>query len=250
NYYSKNEGNNENLLKVLPEIADPTPEYQEALLTIKAKVALSEKNYQQFEQYFEEIKTLEIYDQAALSLKKMMILLDAKELVLLDKELALYGDLLGINNGAYLAYLKAMSAFGREDYETMIDIFQAEIRANPQDAIAYNALGFSLVEIDPANAKPALPFISKANLLMPNQDFIEDSLAWTYYQLGDLTRAKKYIEKAYHKNKDPEIIAHYIVILDALGETDKAKELYHKFDLFFGKSEKREVLQQHLKWVE
>ena len=249
-YFSEILGNSENLLKVLPEIADPTPEYQEALLTIKAKVALSEKNYQQFEQYFEEIKTLEIYDQAALSLKKMMILLDAKELVLLDKELALYGDLLGINNGAYLAYLKAMSAFGREDYETMIDIFQAEIRANPQDAIAYNALGFSLVEIDPANAKTALPFISKANLLMPNQDFIEDSLAWTYYQLGDLTRAKKYIEKAYHKNKDPEIIAHYIVILDALGETEKAKELYHKFDLFFGKSEKREVLQQHLKWVE
>lgn len=249
-YFSEILGNSENLLKVLPEIADPTPEYQEALLTIKAKVALSEKNYQQFEQYFEEIKTLEIYDQAALSLKKMMILLDVKELVLLDKELALYGDLLGVNNGAYLAYLKAMSAFGREDYETMIDIFRAEIRANPQDAIAYNALGFSLVEIDPANAKTALPFISKANLLMPNQDFIEDSLAWTYYQLGDLTRAKKYIEKAYHKNKDPEIIAHYIVILDALGETDKAKELYHKFDLFFGKSEKREVLQQHLKWVE
>ncbi len=249
-YFSEILGNSENLLKVLPEIADPTPEYQEALLTIKAKVALSEKNYQQFEQYFEEIKTLEIYDQAALSLKKMMILLDAKELVLLDKELALYGDLLGINNGAYLAYLKAMSAFGREDYETMIDIFQTEIRENPQDAIAYNALGFSLVEIDPANAKTALPFISKANLLMPNQDIIEDSLAWTYYQLGDLTRAKKYIEKAYHKNKDPEIIAHYIVILDALGETEKAKELYHKFDLFFGKSEKREVLQQHLKWVE
>ena len=249
-YFSEILGNSENLLKVLPEIADPTPEYQEALLTIKAKVALSEKNYQQFEQYFEEIKALEIYDQAALSLKKMMILLDAKELVLLDKELALYGDLLGINNGAYLAYLKAMSAFGREDYETMIDIFQTEIRENPQDAIAYNALGFSLVEIDPANAKTALPFISKANLLMPNQDIIEDSLAWTYYQLGDLTRAKKYIEKAYHKNKDPEIIAHYIVILDALGETEKAKELYHKFDLFFGKSEKREVLQQHLKWVE
>lgn len=249
-YFSEILGNSENLLKVLPEIADPTPEYQEALLTIKAKVALSEKNYQQFEQYFEEIKALEIYDQAALSLKKMMILLDAKELVLLDKELALYGDLLGINNGAYLAYLKAMSAFGREDYETMIDIFQTEIRENPQDAIAYNALGFSLVEIDPANAKTALPFISKANLLMPNQDIIEDSLAWTYYQLGDLTRAKKYIEKAYHKNKDPEIIAHYIVILDTLGETEKAKELYHKFDLFFGKSEKREVLQQHLKWVE
>ncbi len=249
-YFSEILGNSENLLQVLPNIEDPTPEYEEALLTIKAKVALSAQDYQQFEHYFTEIAALGMYDQAALSLKKMMILQDANELVLLDKELALYGDLLAENNSSYLAYLRAMSAFGREDYETMIDIFQAEIRANPQDAIAYNALGFSLVEIDPANAKTALPFISKANLLMPNQDFIEDSLAWTYYQLGDLTRAKKYIEKAYHKNKDPEIIAHYIVILDALGETEKAKALYHKFDLFFNQSEKKALLQQHLKWAE
>lgn len=249
-YFSEILGNSENLLKVLPEIVDPTPEYREALLTIRAKMALVEQNYQQFEQYFKEIGSLDIYDAPALALKKMMMLLDAKEFVLLDKEIALSGDLLVESNRSSLAFFKAMSAYGREDYDTMIEIFQAEIRANPQDAIAYNALGFSLVEMDPANAKMALPFITKANLLMPNQDFIEDSLAWTYYQLDDLARAKKYIEKAYHKNKDPEIITHYIIILDALGEVEKAKELYHKFDLFFGKSDKKEILQQYLKWVE
>lgn len=249
-YFSEILGNSENLLKVLPEIIDPTPEYQEALLTIKAKIALAAQDYKQFEENFKEIAQLDVYDAPALALKKMMILYEAKEFVLLDKEIALSGDLLAKDNGSYLAFLKAMSAFGREDYDKMIEIFQAEIRNNPQDAIAYNALGFSLVEIDPANAKTALPFISKANLMMPNQDFIEDSLAWTYYQLGDLTRAKKYIEKAYHKNKDPEIIAHYIVILDALGETEKAKELYHKFDLFFGKSEQKAVLVENIEWVE
>lgn len=249
-YFSEILGNSENLLKVLPEIADPTPEYLEALLTIKAKVALKAQDYRLFEQHFKAIKALEVYDAPALALKKMMILHEANELVLLDKEIALSGALLAQNNSSYLAFLKAMSAFGREDYDKMIEIFQAEIRENPQDAIAYNALGFSLVEIDPANAKTALPFISKANLMMPNQDFIEDSLAWAYYQLGDLVRAKKYIEKAYHKNKDPEIIAHYIVILDALGETEKAKELYHKFDLFFGKSQKKAILKENIQWVE
>lgn len=249
-YFSEILGNSENLLKVLPEISDPTPEYQEALLTIKAKIALADQNYQQFERYFDEIELLGVYEAPALALKKMMILHEAKELVLLDKEIALSGELLARDKSSYLSFLKAMSAFGRGDYDKMIEIFQAEIRKNPQDAIAYNALGFSLVEIDPANAKTALPFISKANLMMPNQDFIEDSLAWAYYQLGDLTRAKKYIEKAYHKNKEPEIIAHYIVILDALGETEKAKELYHKFDLFFGKSDKKSVLIENIEWVE
>lgn len=249
-YFSEILGNSENLLKVLPDIQDPTPEYLEAILTIKAKMALKSQDYPLFEQYFNDISALEIYDASGLTLKKMMLLHDAKELVLLDKEIALSGELLMENNRSSLAFLKAMSAFGREDYDKMIEIFQAEIRANPQDAIAYNALGFSLVEMDPANAKTALPFISKANLLMPNQDFIEDSLAWAYYQLGDLVRAKKYIEKAYHKNKDPEIVAHYIVILDALGDAEKAKELYHKFDLFFGKSEKKVILEENIEWVE
>ena len=249
-YFSEILGNSENLLKVLPEIPDPAPEYSEALLTIKAKEALKAQDYPQFEQYFKEIEALDIYDAPGFALKKMLMLQEANEFVLLDKEIALSGELLAQNNSSYLAFLKAMSAMGREDYEKMTEIFQAEIRTNPQDAIAYNALGFSLIEIDPANAKTALPFISKANLMMPNQDFIEDSLAWAYYQLGDLARAKKYIEKAYHKNKDPEIIAHYIVILDALGETEKAKELYHKFDLFFGQSEKKVILEENIEWVE
>ena len=249
-YFSEILGNSEALLKVLPEIEDPTPEYAEAIYTIKAKIALLEGDYLRFNDYFESIASLETMSEAGIALKKMLMLQEAKKYDLLDQELAKKGDLLKSENSAYLAFLKSMSAFGHKNYEQMIEILQEEIRNNPQDAIAYNALGYSLVEIDPKNAKMALPFISKANLMMPGQDFIEDSLAWTYYQLGDLQRAKKYIVKAYHKNKDPEIIAHYIVILEALGQTEKAKDLYHKFDLFFGNSDIKEVLSENVEWVD
>ncbi|MHC5224905.1 tetratricopeptide repeat protein [Ignatzschineria sp. LJL83] len=249
-YFSEILGNSEKLLEVLPVIENPVPQYAEAILTIQAKIALSEKNYSAFDELFEQIKALDIYNDAGIALKKMMMLQEAKEFVRLDREIALSGQFLAQEQSAHLAFLKAMSAYGHGDYETMQNVFEAEIKANPQDAIAYNALGFSLLEVDPANALVALPYISKANLLLPNQDFIEDSLAWAYFHLNDLLRAKKYIEKAYQKNKDPEIIAHYIVILDALGEVDKAKSLYHKFNLFFGNSEKKQILKENIEWIE
>lgn len=249
-YFSEILGNSEKLLEVLPIIENPVPQYAEALLTIQAKIALMDGDYTLFDEHFEQIRALDIYNNAGIALKKMMMLQEAKEFVRLDREIALSGHFLEKEHSERLAFLKAMSAYGHGDYDLMIEIFEAEIKANPQDAIAYNALGFSLLEIDPKNAAIALPYISKANLLLPNQDFIEDSLAWAYFHLNDLQRAEKYIEKAYQKNKDPEIIAHYIIILDALGAVDQAKSLYHKFDLFFGSSEKKLILKENIEWIE
>lgn len=248
-YFSEILGNSENLLQVLPEIDNPTPEYAEAIDTIKAKVALLAKDYVLFNQYFDEMEALGNSSEAELALKKMLMLQGTEEYDLLDEALAEDGELLAEENSANLAFLRAMSAFGHHNYDKMVEIFREEMRQNPQDPIAYNALGFSLVEIDPKNAVEALPLITKANLMMPGQDFIEDSLAWTYYQLGDLARAEKYIKKAYHKNKDPEIISHYIVILDALGKKAQAEELYRKFNLFFQKSPQQQFLRDHVDWI-
>ncbi len=248
-YFSEILGNSENLLQVLPQIDNPTPEYAEAIYTIKAKVALLAKDYALFNQYFEEMEALGNSSEADLALKKMLMLQGTEEYDLLDEALAEDGELLAEDNSANLAFLQAMSAFGHQDYDKMVEIFREEMRQNPQDPIAYNALGFSLVEIDPKNATEALPLITKANLMMPGQDFIEDSLAWTYFQLGDLERAEKYIKKAYHKNKDPEIISHYIIILDALGKKPQAEELYRKFNLFFHRSPQQQLLKSYVDWI-
>lgn len=248
-YFSEILNNSENLLQVLPDINNPTPEYADALYTIKAKIALIEGDYQQFDHYFEQILALETKSADQLILSKMMMLQEAKEYALLDKALVEYGDMLRASNSSHVAFLASMSAFNRKDYDEMIAILETEIRNNPQDPIALNALGYSLIEIDPKNAQTALSYISKANLLLPGQDFIQDSLAWSYYYLGDLDRAHKYIVEAYHQNKDPEILAHYIIILDAMGETQKAKDLYHRFELFFGKTDPKRILIDNIEWI-
>lgn len=249
-YFSEILNNSENLLKVLPEIEDPTPEYADALYTIKAKVALLEGNDALFNEYFDKIAALETKTDEQIILNKLIMLQETKRYQLLDEALLEYGELLAKSNSSYLAYLESMSAYDREDYDAMIAILKAEIRDNPHDPIAFNALGFSLVEIDPKNAQEALPYISKANLMLPGQDFIQDSLAWTYFQLGDLERAHKYIVQAYHQNKDPEILAHYIVILDAIGERERAEDLYHRFELFFGKSDAKAILVENVEWID
>ncbi len=249
-YFSEVLGNSENLLQVLPNIENPTPEYAEAIYTIKAKVALLAHEYSLFDQYFDEIALLGNHSEADLALKKMLMLQEAEEYDLLDVALTQYGELLVEEHTTNLAFLRAMSALGHKNYDEMITIFNEEIARNPYDPIAYNALGFSLVEIDPNNAQEALPLITKANLMMPGRDFIEDSLAWTYFHLGDLNRAEKYIKKAYHKNKDPEIISHYIVILNALGKQQRAEELYRKFNLFFHRSPYQALLKTYVDWIE
>lgn len=248
-YFSEVLGNSENLLKVLPEIENPTAEYAEALYTIKAKVALAEGDYDQFNHYFEKIADLELFDAPSLLLKRLLMLQEMDEYDLLDQVLVEEAALLPEVESSYLAFLRSMSALYHQEYGEMVAILQEEIRNNPQDPIAYNALGYSLIEIDPKNAKVALPFISKANLMLPGRDFIQDSLAWAYYMLGDLERAHKYIVQAYHQNKDPEIIAHYIVILDAIGEREKAEDLYHRFNLFFGNSDAKEALIENVEWI-
>lgn len=249
-YFSEILNNSENLIKVLPEISNPTPEYADALYTIKAKTALLAGDYAQFNAYFDKIAALETKSNDQLILNKMMMLQEAKEYGLLDQALIEHGDSLRIENSSHIAFLASMSAFNRENYEEMIAILETEIRNNPQDPIALNALGYSLIEIDAKNAERALPYITKANLLLPNQDFIQDSLGWNYFLLGDLERAHKYLVQAYHQNKDPEILAHYIIVLDAMGETDKAKDLYHRFELFFGKTDAKNLLNEHIQWTQ
>ena len=51
----------------------------------------------------------------------------------------------------------------------------------------------------------------------PGNSAIIDSLAWVHYKLGNIENALKYSKLAYEKDKDPEIIEHYCIILLKMG---------------------------------
>ncbi|MDR0458801.1 MAG: tetratricopeptide repeat protein [Burkholderiaceae bacterium] len=80
------------------------------------------------------------------------------------------------------------------------------IALDPQSAAAYNALGYDLADRN-IRLQEAKQLIEKAIELTPNDAFIQDSLGWVNYRLGNLPQARRILEGALKQQPDPEIAA-------------------------------------------
>jgi Flp pilus assembly protein TadD len=110
-----------------------------------------------------------------------------------------------------------------------LDVLEADLRRvivlRPNDAQAYNALGYTLA--DRTDRLPeALTLLDKALALAPQDPFILDSVGWAQYRSGNLARAQEYLERAYKVRPDPEIAAHLGEVLWARGQRDEAGKLW------------------------
>jgi tetratricopeptide (TPR) repeat protein len=99
------------------------------------------------------------------------------------------------------------------------------IELKPDNAHAYNALGYGLAE-HTNRLKEALELIEKAIRLSPNDPYIMDSLGWVHYRLGNFNQGLSYLRQAFSMNPDPEIAAHLGEVLWMQGVTDEAKEIW------------------------
>jgi tetratricopeptide (TPR) repeat protein len=110
-----------------------------------------------------------------------------------------------------------------------LDVLEADLRRvialRPDDAQAYNALGYTLADRMIRLAE-AVTLLEKALSLAPDDPFILDSVGWAQYRSGNLPRAKEYLERAYKVRPDPEIAAHLGEVLWALGQRDEAGRLW------------------------
>jgi tetratricopeptide (TPR) repeat protein len=110
-----------------------------------------------------------------------------------------------------------------------LDVLEADLRRaivlRPDDAQAYNALGYTLADRTDRLAE-ALPLLDKALSLAPEDPFILDSMGWAQYRAGNLTRAQEYLERAFKVRPDPEIAAHLGEVLWARGQRDEAGKLW------------------------
>ena len=81
-----------------------------------------------------------------------------------------------------------------------LDVMEAELRrliaARPNDAQAYNALGYSLADRN-QRLDEALALIRKARELSPEDGFILDSLGWALYRKGELAAALIELRRAF-----------------------------------------------------
>ena len=110
-----------------------------------------------------------------------------------------------------------------------LDVLEADLRRvikmKPDYAHAYNALGFTLAE-KTNRLTEAKELIEKAVKLSPDDPFIQDSLGWVHYRLGQVQEALKYLQHAYSSRPDPEIAAHLGEVLWKSGQRDEAQKIW------------------------
>ena len=128
-------------------------------------------------------------------------------------------------DSADLLYDRAMAA----EKLGKLDVLETDLRRvivlRPDDAQAYNALGYTLADRTDRLAE-ALTLLDKALSLAPQDPFILDSMGWAQYRAGNLVRAQEYLERAYKVRPDPEIAAHLGEVLWARGQRDEAGMLW------------------------
>jgi tetratricopeptide (TPR) repeat protein len=101
------------------------------------------------------------------------------------------------------------------------------IAHKPDDAQAYNALGYALADrnmrLDEAKA-----LIEKAVNLSPDDPYIQDSLGWVEFRMGQHAVAIKLLRMAFDKRPDAEIAAHLGEALWTNQRRDEALEVFQK----------------------
>jgi Flp pilus assembly protein TadD len=98
------------------------------------------------------------------------------------------------------------------------------IELKPDHAHAYNALGYTFADRN-VRLPEALELIEKAHRMSPEDPYILDSLGWVHFRLGDLKRAREYLQRAYDAKPEAEVTVHLAEVLWASGDQAGARRL-------------------------
>jgi len=98
---------------------------------------------------------------------------------------------------------------------------------DPDDARALNALGYILANHTDRHQE-ALGYIERALEAQPDDPAVIDSMGWVQYRLGNLKKAREYLQRAYDSMPEPEIAAHLGEVLWKLGERNRARGIWQK----------------------
>ncbi len=143
-----------------------------------------------------------------------------------DEAMAAYDDALidGVYNTEIL-YTRAMLAEKMGRLDVLERDLRAIIAAEPDNAQALNALGYTLADRT-ERYEEALALINQALELTPDDFYILDSMGWVLYRLGRLEEAVDFLEKAREIRNDPEVAAHLGEVLWVMGDQDAARDVW------------------------
>lgn len=144
---------------------------------------------------------------------------------------------------AELLYDQAMMAEKAGQPDAMERLLRQLMAAKPDYQHAYNALGYALADRN-ERLPEAKQLIEKAVALAPTDAYIQDSLGWVEFRLGNFTRSLAILQAAYAKRPDAEIAAHLGEVLWAMNRRAEALKIWREGLLL---SSDNETLQSTLK---
>jgi tetratricopeptide (TPR) repeat protein len=112
-------------------------------------------------------------------------------------------------------------------FDQMESLLRGIMKVKPTDAHAFNALGYSLADRK-IRLDEARELILKAVQLAPRDPFIQDSLGWLEYRVGNSAEAIRILEAAFKARPDAEIAAHLGEVYWQSGQQDKAGTIWRE----------------------
>lgn len=145
----------------------------------------------------------------------------------LEEAVALLGTALRETPGSIpLLYSRAINAIEMDNLELGEQDLRRIIQIDGYNAMALNALGYTLTDRTTRHAE-AYRLIRRALELSPEEPAILDSMGWVYFRLGRPETALGYLEQALEGEDNPEIAAHLGEVLWHLDQAERAREVLH-----------------------
>jgi tetratricopeptide (TPR) repeat protein len=133
-----------------------------------------------------------------------------------------------------------------DQLEEAIVIMEQLLVVNPNHAEALNFVGYSWADTD-RNLDRALAYIEKALELKPENGYIQDSLGWVHFKLGNLERARDELLTALKLlPEDPYLHDHLGDVYRALGQRKEAVNAYREALKYFEDEEKKAEVEKKI----
>jgi tetratricopeptide (TPR) repeat protein len=169
------------------------------------------------------VRTEDPHERVQLVLLEAQLLRDAKQYR--EAYRILQGGLKKYPTDSDLLYETAMMADKLHKPALMEKLLRKLIRLDPNNANAYNALGYSFLDRNVRVAE-GMRMVEKAYELAPNDAAIMDSMGWGRYRQGQFDESLEFLHRAYKADPDPEIAAHLGEVLWMRGDKDQAREVW------------------------
>ena len=112
-------------------------------------------------------------------------------------------------------------------FDQMESLLRGIMKVKPADPHSFNALGYSLADRK-IRLDEARELILKAVQLAPRDPFIQDSLGWLEYRVGNSAEAIRILEAAFKARPDAEIAAHLGEVYWQSGQQAKAGTIWRE----------------------